>query len=121
MTKRYRNELTTDELNKSIVKKLQNKFNVSIHEASETQIYKALSLIVVDILHEKRRHFMNNVHSKGQKQVYYLSMEFLMGRSLKTSLYNLGLIDSVKEIFKENDMNLERIYDNEPDAGLGNG
>ena len=121
MIKRYQQELSKDELDKRIVYTLQNKFNVSLHEASETQIYKALSLIVVDILHKKRRHFMNNVHSKGQKQVYYLSIEFLMGRSLKTSLYNLGLIDSVKDIFKENNINLERIYDNEPDAGLGNG
>lgn len=114
-------EISKNELNKRIVKTLQNKFNVSFGDASEEQIYKALSLIVVDILHKKRRHFMNNVHAKGQKQVYYLSMEFLMGRSLKTSLYNLGIINSVKEIFKENNISLERIYDNEPDAGLGNG
>ncbi len=121
MTKLSQKEHSKEEILKLLTDTLQIKFSVSIRDASELQIYKALSLIVVDILHKKRRHFVNNVHSKGQKQVYYLSMEFLMGRSLKTSLYNLGLIDEVKEIFSENDINLERIYDNEPDAGLGNG
>ena len=57
----------------------------------------------------------------GGKQVYYLSMEFLMGRSLKTSLYNLGIADEVKKLLKEHDINLDKIYEYEPDAGLGNG
>lgn len=100
---------------------LQTEFNVTPIDASDNQIYKALSAVVVELLRAKRRKFRNNVHSEGRKEVYYLSMEFLMGRSLKTSLFNLRINDMVEEIFNKWDINLDRIYDYEPDAGLGNG
>ena len=51
----------------------------------------------------------------------HLSMEFLMGRSLKTSLYNLEIVKDVEKMLKEYDIKLDNIYENEPDAGLGNG
>ena len=94
---------------------------VSPDEASDKQIYLALSAVVCDLMKSKRQKFMNHVNSTGQKQIFYLSMEFLMGRSLKTSLYNLELVDDVEKMLKKFDINLERIYDYEPDAGLGNG
>lgn len=100
---------------------LQTEFDVTPIDASDNQIYKALSAVVVELLRAKRRKFRNNVHSEGRKEVYYLSMEFLMGRSLKTSLFNLRINDMVEEIFNKWDINLDRIYDYEPDAGLGNG
>ena len=100
---------------------LQVEFNVTPVEASDKQIYKALSAVVVELLRAKRRKFRNSVHSTGKKEVYYLSMEFLMGRSLKTSLFNLEINEMVNEIFKSWDVNLNRIYEYEPDAGLGNG
>ena len=65
--------------------------------------------------------FMTDCNSKGRKQVYYLSMEFLMGRSLKTNLYNLGMQDEVAKALKKLDVKIEHIYEEEPDAGLGNG
>ena len=113
--------MTKEEFKKKLVDSLHLNFNVTPDEASDKQIYKAISKIIVDILHDKRRHFMNRIHSQGKKQVYYLSMEFLMGRSLKTSLYNLELFDTVTDVLKNMGINIERIYDNEPDAGLGNG
>lgn len=100
---------------------LMTEFNVTPIDASDKQIYKALSAVVVELLRAKRRTFRNQVHSEGRKEVYYLSMEFLMGRSLKTSLFNLRINDMVEEIFKKWDINLDRIYEYEPDAGLGNG
>ena len=75
----------------------------------------------MEILGAKRQSFINHTHSVGGKQIYYLSMEFLMGRSLKTSIYNLELADGIKSMLKQYDINLDKIYENEPDAGLGNG
>ncbi|MBR6241955.1 MAG: glycogen/starch/alpha-glucan phosphorylase, partial [Ruminococcus sp.] len=102
-------------------RKLQDLYSVSPEEASDKQVYHVLSAIIVDILGAKRQSFVNHTHSVGGKQVYYLSMEFLMGRSLKTSIYNLELADDITAFLKEYDINLEKIYEYEPDAGLGNG
>ncbi len=101
--------------------RLQNKFNVSPDEASDQQVYEVISSLVVEYLKGKRRKFINQVHSAGRKQVYYLSMEFLMGRSLKTSLYNLEIADKVKQMLADFNINIDKIYECEPDAGLGNG
>lgn len=102
-------------------KKLQLLYSVSPEEASDKQVYHVLSSIMVEILAAKRQSFVNHTNSVGGKQIYYLSMEFLMGRSLKTSIYNLELADSIKSMLKEYDINLDKIYEYEPDAGLGNG
>lgn len=110
-----------EKIEQSFPEKLHALFNVTPEEASDKQVYQVLSSIVVDILGKKRQNFMNHTHSVGGKQIYYLSMEFLMGRSLKTSLYNLGLVDDVKAMLAHSGINLDKIYDQEPDAGLGNG
>ena len=110
-----------DILKQEFITTLHTNFNISPDEASDLQIYKALSAVIVDMLKKKRQRFINKAHSMGKKQVYYLSMEFLMGRSLKTSLYNLGIQDDVREFLKEFDVNIDKIYEYEPDAGLGNG
>lgn len=114
-------KITKEAIKQQFIETLQANFNISPDEASDKQVYKTLSTIVVNILKEKRQHFITNAHSLGKKQVYYLSMEFLMGRSLKTSLYNLELVDDVRSVLKDFGVNLNRIYDCEPDAGLGNG
>lgn len=103
------------------LEKLKTQYNVAPEEASDKQVYQVLSNIIVDILRKKRQSFVNHTNSVGGKQIYYLSMEFLMGRSLKTSIYNLELADDINAMLKEYGINLEKIYDNEPDAGLGNG
>lgn len=121
MTNNFNNNMTEEKFKGLLVTMLRNNFNVSPDEASDKQVYKAMSLIMVDILHDKRRRFMNKVHSLGKKQVYYLSMEFLMGRSLKTSLYNLEMIKEVTSVLKEYDISIDKVFENEPDAGLGNG
>ncbi|MEG0614344.1 MAG: glycogen/starch/alpha-glucan phosphorylase, partial [Oscillospiraceae bacterium] len=114
-------EISKEQLQERLEKKLQLDYNSTPAEASEKQIYKALSSVIVELLRHKRQQFMNDAHSRGRKQVYYLSMEFLMGRSLKTSLYNLGIINYVEKILKEYDVKIERVFEYEPDAGLGNG
>ena len=112
---------TERELKEELANVLMDKFGVKPDSASDSQFYEALAAIVVPILVEKRRHYTNHVHSVGQKQVYYISMEFLMGRSLKTNLFNLGLTDKVEKVLKEYGVSLNAVYEREPDAGLGNG
>ena len=108
-------------LKQELLSRLQTQFNVTPSEASDKQVYQALSAMIVEILREKRQSFINKCHSNGRKQIYYLSMEFLIGRSLKTSLYNLELVEDISKILGEYDINLDKIYEYEPDAGLGNG
>lgn len=103
------------------LEKLKTQYNVAPEEASDKQVYQVLSSIIVEILKKKRQSFINRTNSVGGKQIYYLSMEFLMGRSLKTSIYNLELADDISAMLKEYGITLDKIYDNEPDAGLGNG
>lgn len=109
------------ELKTQFVDILHNDFQTTPEEASDQQVYEALTKIVVNILKAKRRHFTVKTHSAGNKKVYYLSMEFLMGRSLKTSLYNLEMVNEATEVLKEFGISINGIYECEPDAGLGNG
>ena len=110
-----------EELKQKFVDRLQLECSVSPDEASDKQIYQVLSALMVEKLKHKRQHFINKTNSVGGKNVYYLSMEFLMGRSLKTTLYNLELADDVRAILQDYHINLDSIFECEPDAGLGNG
>ncbi|MCC8111923.1 MAG: glycogen/starch/alpha-glucan phosphorylase [Ruminococcus sp.] len=110
-----------EKLKQEFVDNLQLECSISPDEASDKQIYQVLSTMMLKHLKRKRRQFTNRVHSIGEKQVYYLSMEFLMGRSLKTTLYNLELQDDVESILGDYHIKLENIFECEPDAGLGNG
>ena len=112
---------TAEELKKQLEGILEYDYRTSAKEASLTQIYRALSSIVVNHLKEKRHEFMRQINSEGKKQVYYLSMEFLMGRSLKTSLYNLNMHSEAEQALKEIGVKIDKVYEEEPDAGLGNG
>lgn len=110
-----------EKIRQDFPKKLQTLYNVTPEEASDKQVYQVLSSIMVEVLGAKRQSFINHTHSVGGKQIYYLSMEFLMGRSLKTSLYNLDIADEVRSMLKEHTINLDKVFEHEPDAGLGNG
>ncbi len=121
MTKILDTKYTKDTIKEELARVIEDKFMVSIDNASDRQIYEALSSIIVKILAAKRRNYTNKVHSEGKKQVYYISMEFLMGRSLKTSLYNLDLVKEVEGALKDCGVSLNKLYEQEPDAGLGNG
>lgn len=110
-----------EELKQQFIDRLQLDCSVSPDEASDSQIYQVLSAMMVQRLKHMRQHFVNKTNSIGGKKVYYLSMEFLMGRSLKTTLYNLELVDDVTSILDDYHININQIYEQEPDAGLGNG
>ena len=109
------------ELKAEIEKNLMLLFSVEPEQASDDQFYKATALMVRNILTEKQKNFSAYTHSNGNKEVYYLSMEFLMGRSLKNSLYNLEIVGLASAALEEMGVKLERLYEYEPDPGLGNG
>ncbi len=101
--------------------KLSHHFGLKPEEADDEHIYKALVLVIRDILFESRKDFSNKYDKANGKRVYYLCMEFLMGRSLRNNLYNLNLEKAVAQCLPEYETTLDKIYEQEPDAGLGNG
>ena len=115
-------EKITEQEAKALIKgKLSRYFGVAPAEARKEQLYKAVVMSVRDIMLEKRHAFHLKTKAAKAKRVYYLCMEFLMGRSLKNSVFNLGVKDAFAEALKEYDVTLEDLYELEPDAGLGNG
>ena len=114
-------QFTSAEAKELIKGKLSRYFGVAPSEARKEQLYKAVVMSIRDIMLEKRHDFHLTTKANKAKRVYYLCMEFLMGRSLKNSIFNLGLKDVYAEALKEYDVSLEDLYELEPDAGLGNG
>ena len=112
---------TVKEIHELIGEKLKHNFGVSPDQASDELFYKATVLAVLDIMTKRRAAFKDEVSKEESKMVYYLSMEFLMGRSLKNNLYNLGADKVFGKALAEYGVKLENLYELEPDAGLGNG
>ncbi len=109
-----------------LIECLENKYHTSFEDASATEMYKAVATVVNQQLLEKRWDFNRKARAaqleqEGRKKIYYFCMEFLMGQSLKNNLYNLNETEMVGEILKVRGMDLEELYEQEPDAGLGNG
>lgn len=113
--------LTPSEARDMIVSKLSHNFGVIPTEATDEHYYKAIALILRDMMSHEYATFTNAAESQNKKTVYYLCMEFLMGRSLKNTLYNLGLTDVMTKALQGLNIKIENIYEQEPDAGLGNG
>ncbi len=106
---------------KTFTDMLWTTFSVTPEKCTEEQCYEALARLLRDAFKKSRAEYMAGVHRTQQKQVYYLSMEFLMGRSLKNALYNWNLTELVEQVLLEYGISLHRVYEKEPDAGLGNG
>ena len=101
--------------------KLSRQFGCSAAEATPDQVYKAAAMTVKDLLAEKYARFRQRAKAEGAKRVYYLCMEFLTGRSLKNHLCNLELEETYRAALEALGFDLEKLYDCESDAGLGNG
>ena len=112
---------TKREFEKLLKDKLMSECNVTIDAASADQIYRCLAMITRQIMSDRQKQYQSKVLGEGRKQVYYLCMEFLMGRSLRTSLFNLGLNEVAESVLADADVKIDTIYEQEPDAGLGNG
>ena len=89
--------------------------------AGSREIYKALAYTVRDLLIERWIRTQKDFYARNRKRVYYLSLEFLIGRSLGNSLINLGLYDKVAAVLKKMGYDLEAVREEEEDAALGNG
>lgn len=113
--------MTTTEAEEILSGKLSRYFGITFTEASQEQMYKAVAMAVRDILLEKRKSYHDKVKAAKCKRVYYMCMEFLLGRSLKNNVYNLGIEKQLTQVLKNHGFNLEDLYECEPDAGLGNG
>ncbi len=113
--------ISTTQAKKLITDKLSHFFGVAPDVATDEQFYKAVAMIVRDELSKKNSDFRHTAKGQDSKQIYYLCMEFLMGRSLKNNLYNLGLTETFDKALSSMGVKLDNLYEQEPDAGLGNG
>ena len=113
--------MTKEQFKKELCEILDKEYDTKPSNASNELIYKATAEVVKNLLREQHKKFVSDKTSHGNKKVYYLSMEFLMGRSLKNSIYNLGIHNQVIGVLKDMGIDIQDIYACEPDAGLGNG
>lgn len=112
---------TSASLAEMLEKKLSHNFGVTPAQASDEFFYKACTLVLLDIMQDERTAFKEKTVREEAKTIYYLSMEFLMGRSLKNTLYNLNLTEKMEKALSGYKVKLDNLYELEPDAGLGNG
>ena len=96
-------------------------FGCDLNSAGKRQIYQAVLGVTNEILAKKRYAFNKKTNEKEAKQVFYMSMEFLVGTSLRNNLWNLGIEKDIANMLKENNFDIDELYEMEPDAGLGNG
>lgn len=108
-----------DEIKKGIERYLKVKYGKKIDKASDSEIFNALSLTLMEKIVDNWNETLDT-YEEG-KQAYYLSAEYLMGRALGNNLINLGIYDEVKETLSELNIDINKIENIEEDAGLGNG
>ena len=101
--------------------RVQKRYIVTLEEASIRQKYNVLGEMVSEVIAENWMKTNNKLKEKSYKEVYYFSMEFLMGRLITNNIQNLGLRPLIDKAFKLVDMDLNEIEHYESDAGLGNG
>lgn len=114
-------KLTKKQAKEMLENKLLHNFGISTENAAYEHFYKAIAMITRDMMATTRAELTKKADEEGKKRVCYLSMEFLMGRSLKNTLFNLNLTKTFEGVLKDYGIKLENLYDCEPDAGLGNG
>lgn len=96
-------------------------YGQNIKTITPEKLYGAISYTVREMLNEKRADFVSKVQSQKKKQVYYMSMEFLLGRSLKNNIFNMNLLNEFEGVCKLYNISFDEICEVESDAGLGNG
>ncbi len=113
--------MNKNHINNKIDEVISRYWNIAPKFATDIQIYRALCIVIREILLEKRYNFKHEIDTNQKKQVYYMCMEFLIGKSLKNNLFNLNLENEVSESLKKYNVNLDDLYKIEKDPGLGNG
>ncbi len=112
---------TKKELKELIVGKLRRNFGRDIDEATSAHMFKACALVVRDIMSVRELATEDKVIDDHARQVHYLSLEFLMGRSLMKNAYNLGVLEPLTQAIEDLGFSAADLFEAEPDAGLGNG
>ena len=108
-------------LKETIIDNVKVLFRKEISEASNEQVYQALSYAIKDIIMDEWIATHKEYDKQDAKVVYYMSMEFLIGRALGNNIINICAVDTVKEVLDELGFDLNTIEDMEPDPALGNG
>lgn len=106
---------------KEVVENVKYLYRKTMDEASEQEIFQAVSYVVKDVIIDQWLATQQEFDKADPKIVYFMSMEFLMGRALGNNLINLTVYNEVKEALEEMGINLNAIEDQEPDPALGNG
>ena len=114
-------EYTKAQLTELIIGKLHRNFARDAEDATPNHMFKACALVLRDIMSGHQMNTSNQVWEGQERQVHYLSPEFLMGRSLEKNAYNLGILDTLKEALEGLGFSASDLFEIEPDAGLGNG
>ena len=111
-------QISRDEVRSAIEDKLCAHFGVSGENAADDQIFQATAIVIREIM---SRLLAAENPTRAEKEVHYISMEFLMGRSLMKNAFNLGISEAVTGALEDMGRNATDIFECEPDAGLGNG
>ncbi|MEG1790325.1 MAG: glycogen/starch/alpha-glucan phosphorylase [Oscillospiraceae bacterium] len=111
-------QISRDEIRGALEDKLCAYFSVTGEEATNDQVFKAAAMVIREIM---SRLLAYEKTEQPAKEVHYLSMEFLMGRSLMKNAYNLGIGEAISGAIEDMGRNASDIFETEPDAGLGNG
>ena len=112
---------TKKELEQQIIGKLRRNFGREVEEATSVHMFRACALVLRDIMSARELATQSRIRDSHARQVHYLSLEFLMGRSLEKNAYNLGVLPQLKEAIEDLGFSAPDLFEVEPDAGLGNG
>lgn len=121
MLKNERKKPTITDLQKSFIYHLHHTLVKDKFSATKSDLYLALAYAVRDLMAIRWLETQQSYYKTSSKRVYYISMEFLMGRTLGNALINMGLMEEWDEALKELGLTIEELQENEWDAGLGNG
>ncbi len=108
-------------LKKSIINNVKTLYRKELSEADSQQVFQAVSYAIKDQIIENWMETQKAYEKEDPKMVYYMSMEFLMGRALGNNMINMLCYEDVKEVLEELNLDVNVIEDQEPDAALGNG
>ena len=106
---------------KNVKNTVKSLFRKELSEASQQEIYQAVSFVVKEVIIDQWLATQKTMEKNDPKTVYYMSMEFLVGRALGNNLINLTAYDEVKEALEELGLDINVIEDQERDPALGNG
>ncbi|WP_094548849.1 glycogen/starch/alpha-glucan phosphorylase [Petroclostridium xylanilyticum] len=113
--------ISKENFKKTFLEKLATMYGKSIEEASDIDKYMALASLVRDYINKKWVQTNKQYMESGEKEVYYFSLEFLLGKLLGSNLLNMQLTELCKEVLAELNIDINEIENLESDAGLGNG